>query len=123
MSRQLTQNRPRTPGQISRCLLGKSLSLIVGGYGLKCIMFMHGKIPVHERYTPRYSFQLEEVAGMMALLTGLGYIGLAIFTALSCGSPPHEERSWTWRITHGVLRWGSLIGGFLAWQAVYKMRS
>lgn len=123
MSRNLIQNRPRTPGRIIGFLLGSSLSLIVGGYGLKCIMFMHGKIPVHERYTPRYSFHLAEVAGTMALLSGLGYIGLAVFTALSCGSPPHEDRSWTWRLARGVLRWGSLVGGFFAWQAVYKMRS
>lgn len=123
MSYKLPRSRRRTPRQIIRFLLGNSLSLIAGGYGLKCIVFMHGKIPVHERYTPRYSFHLAEMTGTMALLTGLGYIGLAVFTALSGGSPPDEERSWTWRIARGVLRWGSLIGGFFAWQAVYKMRS
>ncbi|MCS7160629.1 MAG: hypothetical protein N3G20_01010 [Verrucomicrobiae bacterium] len=117
------QNRPRTPGQIIRSLLSNSLLLIVGGYGLKCIVFMQGAIPVHKRYEPWFSFHLAEVSGTMAVFTGLGYIGLAVFASLSCGAPPEEERSCAWRIARGILRWGSLVGGFFAWQAVYRMRS
>ncbi|MGA4644828.1 hypothetical protein [Limisphaera sp. 4302-co] len=109
--------------QIIRFLLSNSPAIIAGGYGLKCIVFMHATIPVHERYTPLYSFHFVEVKGTAALLSGLGYIGLAVFTALSCGFPPDEDRSWTWRVARVVLRWGSLLGGFFAWQAVYKIRS
>ncbi len=118
----LIQIRPRARGQLVRFILGNSVSLILGLYALKCIVFMHGKIPVHEPYTSRYFFYLAEVKGLPSVLTGLGYMGLATFASLSCGTPPDEDCSWTWRISRGVLRWGSLIGGFLAWQKVYTMR-
>lgn len=123
MGRRLVQVRLRTPGQIIRFVLGNSALIIVGGYGLKCIVFMRGKIPVREPYSPQYSFYLADVEGTMAVLTGLGYIGLAVFSGLSWGAPPDEDRSLAWRIGRAVLRWGSLIGGFIAWQVVYNMRS
>lgn len=123
MSRNWNQIKIRTPGPIIRFLLSNSPAIIAGGYGLKCIVFMHATIPVHERYTPLYSFHFVELKGTAALLTGLGYIGLAVFTALSGGFPPDEDRSRSWRVAPFVLSWGSLLGGFFAWQAVYEMRS
>jgi hypothetical protein len=114
--------RQWTAKRILVFVLGNAFSLFFGLYGLKCIAFMHGRIPVHEAYTSRFSFHLAPVSGVAAALAGLGYIGLALFATLSCGPPPSEDRSWLWRMGRGFLRWGSLIIGFLAWQKVYKMR-
>jgi hypothetical protein len=61
------------------------------------------------------SFRLAHVEGTAALFAGLGYIALAMFSALSVGDPPPENHSWVRRIARFTVRWTSLISGFWAW--------
>lgn len=90
------------------------LPLLLFLYGVKCVLTLHGTLTVGSRAVMR-SFQLVTVHGTAALLTGFGYISLAIFAALSIGDPPPESRPWFWRVLRGVARWGGLVGMFWLW--------
>src|SRR5260221_542301 len=93
-------------------LLGNSLSLLLGLYGLKCIVTLHGKFPEPPDIgTPHMmrSFNLASIKGMAAVMAGLGYISGALFTYLSGGSPPSEDYPRFWRFLRGFIRWGSLL--------------
>ena len=111
--------RPRaeTPGLL---LLVYALPLLVSLYGLKCIMAQEGRLPVRERFAPKYAFHLPTVHGVAAMLAGGGYICLGVFGALSVGNPPPANRKWTLRVARGLGRWGSLVAGFWCWQKVYE---
>jgi hypothetical protein len=91
-----------------------ALPLLLVFYGLKCILTLHGTLTVGSTRIMR-SFHFVTVHGTAAVLTGLGYISLALFAALSMGDPPPERRHWFWRILRGVARWGGLIGMFWLW--------
>jgi hypothetical protein len=97
-----------------------SLPLLIFLSGLKCIVAQEGRLPVHQQFTSKYAFHLRPVNGSAAMLTGLGYICLGIFGALSIGNPPPANRKWIVRAARGIARWGSLILGFCSWQKIYE---
>lgn len=97
-----------------------ALPLVIFLYGLKCILALHGTLTVGSSTVMR-SFHLVTVHGTAALLTGLGYISIAIFAALCTGDPPPENRHWSLRVLRGVARWGGLVGMFWFWQRACQL--
>jgi hypothetical protein len=97
-----------------------ALPLLISFYGLKCFVTQEGRLPVRERFAPKYAFHLRTVHGVAAMLAGVGYVCLGVFGALSIGNPPPVNRKWTVRVARGVGRWGSLVAGFWCWQKVYE---
>src|SRR5437762_7509737 len=91
----------RRPKRLVAGVLVYALPLLIALYGLKCLLGLDGHLPVRERYAPRYTFQLKAVNAGAAVLAGLGYMALGLFGALSTGSPPPQNRKWTWRIARG----------------------
>jgi hypothetical protein len=97
-----------------------ALPAILFLYGLKCILTLQGTLTVGSRIVMR-SFHLVTVHETAALLTGFGYISVAIFAALCVGDPPPENRHWSLRILRGVARWGGLVGMFWFWQRACQL--
>jgi hypothetical protein len=97
-----------------------ALFLIPLLYGLKCIVTLHGELPVGNR-TTLHSFYVAPVHGAAALVTGLGYIALGLFAVLSTGDPPPENRHWLWRILRAIARWGGLVSFFWLWQRARQL--
>jgi hypothetical protein len=101
-------------------LLVYALPLMLFLYGLKCLLTMHGNLPVGNR-SGMHRFNFITVGGATALLTGLGYISLSLFVSLCTGDPPPETRRWYWRVLRGVARWGSVAGMFWFWQRACQL--
>ena len=101
-------------------LLVYALPLLCCLYGFKCIVVQEGRLPVRQRFMPKYAFRLRTVTGSTASFAGLGFIGVGVFGALSVGNPPPAGRRWFWRAGRGIARWGTLATGFCAWQKAYE---
>ena len=114
-----TALRPRAD-KLGFLVLVYALPLLISLYGLKCILAQEGRLPVRERFAPKYAFHLRTVHGFAAMLAGAGYVCLGVFGALSIGNPPPVNRKWTVRVARGLGRWGSLVAGFWCWQNVYE---
>lgn len=97
-----------------------AIPILVCLYGLTCIVAQEGRLPVHQKFAPKYAFHLQKVTGGSAMLAGLGWVSLGVFGSLCIGNPPPARRRWFWRLGRCVARWGSLVAGFWAWQMVYE---
>src|ERR1051325_7655049 len=111
--------RPRRDTPVILVLI-YALPLLCCLYGLQCMVVQEGRLPVRQRFMPRYAFRLRTVTASAATFAGLGYVSLGIFGALSVGNPPPAGRRRLFRTARGVARWGSLVSGFCAWQKVYE---
>ncbi|HWF20420.1 MAG TPA: hypothetical protein VG754_14205 [Verrucomicrobiae bacterium] len=89
-------------------LIANALDLFLMLYGLKCILFQHGKMLLAVRGRVHTSLHLAPMSGTLAAIVGLQYAAFGLFIFLWDGSPPPENRGWLWRIGRGLLRWGSL---------------
>lgn len=115
--------RRRNMKRILVLLLGNALPLLLGLYGLKCIISLHGHLTEPNSQRMMHTFSLVRVEGMASVLAGLGYIFAALFAYLSAGSPPDEDRKMIWRSLRGVVRWGSLPAMWLFWYQAYLVRT
>ena len=104
----MNMERQRITKRVLFLLLGNALPLLLGLYGLKCIITLHGHLTEPNSQRMMHTFSLVPVEGMASVLAGLGYIFAALFAYLSAGSSPDEDQKMGWRILRGVVRWGSL---------------
>ncbi len=88
--------------------IANGLQLFLMLYGLKCILFLHGRMLLSVQGTVYSHLELKPVAGTIAVMAGSLYFGFGLFIFLSDGHPPSENRGWVWRIGRALLRWGSL---------------
>jgi hypothetical protein len=95
-------------------MLVYGLPLLVSLYGLKCVVLLRGSLPFGNRLMG-HRFSFVPVHGAAAVLAGISYIALALFSTLSTGDPPPEHRKWFWRALRGLVRWGSLVAMFWFW--------
>jgi len=103
-------------------LLGNVLPLFPILYGLKCIVTLHGKIPVTVMGTV-YSFtHWMPVTGLTSAVMGLSYLGGGLFLYMSDGRPPDESRAWRWRLGRGIYRWGSFLAMPAFWHEANLLR-
>lgn len=102
---QKIRERP-TPGRILYELLFNAAQLFLIFYGLKCIIFRHGTVPVPADHR---TLHWTTISGAMAVAIGLTYLGLGLFAYLSDGPLPEENRPRHWRICRFLVRWGSLV--------------
>jgi len=98
------------------------LPLAIALYGLKCIVTLNGYLTEPGRREIMNMFNLVPVHGIAAVMTGLGYITLALFGYLSCGSAPAEDCPRVWRVARAILRWGSLAATFVLWHQAHELR-
>src|SRR5665213_990058 len=101
------RERP-TAWTVSKEFIANGLQLFLILYGLKCILFLHGKMLLSIQGTIYSHLELKPVAGATAVMAGSLYFGFGLFIFLSDGHPPGEDRGWVWRIGRALLRWGSL---------------
>jgi len=101
--------------------LANCLPLLLAIYGLKCVLTLNGKLTEPGRYVMG-SFFLARVTGDAAIMTGMGYIFLAVFGFLSSGLWPSESRAIWYRIGRGIIRWGSLGATYYFWHAAHNLR-
>ncbi len=92
--------------------IANGLQLFLMLYGLKCILFLHGKMPLNVKGAVYNHLELKPVAGPMAVMTGLLYLSFGSFIFLSDGHPSGENRVWVLRFGRALLRWGSLGTAF-----------
>jgi hypothetical protein len=95
-------------------IIANGLQLFLILYGLKCILFLHGKMLVSVRGAVYNHLELRPVSGTVAFMTGLMYFSFGSFIYLSYGQPPAEKRGWLWRMGRAVLRWGTLVATIFA---------
>jgi hypothetical protein len=114
--------RQRTWKATFKELLVFALPLFFILYGLKCILTLRGKIPVTVMGTVYHSTHLMLATGFASVMIGLSYIGFGSFLYLSDGQPPNENRTWLWRITRCVIRWGSLLAMLAFWHEANLLR-
>jgi hypothetical protein len=114
--------RRRRRKQILFFLLGNALPLLLGLYGLKCIITLHGHLTEPNSKAMMHTFYFASVGGMASVMAGLGYISGAVFAYLSVGSPPDVDRKLPRRIMRGIIRWGSLIAMWFLWHEAHQFR-
>ena len=115
--------RQRITKRVLFLLLGNALPLLLGLYGLKCIITLHGHLTEPNSQRMMHTFSLVPVEGMASVFAGLGYIFVALFAYLSAGSPPDEDQKMGWRILRGVVRWGSLPAMWFFWYQAHLVRT
>ena len=77
-------------------------------YGLKCLVTLHGAMPLNLGGPAHNSWHVVAVSGAAAATAGLAYFGFGLFIYLSDGRPPTDSRGWLWPLGRGLLRWGGL---------------
>jgi|GEM_PF-1279782 len=100
--------RERSGKRIIFELSGNILQLLLMGYGLKCMITLHGHLPASVQGEIYRHYSLLPVTGTLAVVAGLLYFAFGLFIFLSDGSPPREDFGWMRRLGRGLLRWGSL---------------
>ena len=90
-------------------------------YGLKCLVFLRGKMLISVQGVVYSSSHLVAVGETVAATVGLAYIGFGLFLYLSDGHPPGESYSWLRQIGRALLRWGSLAVAIVCYLQAAKI--